>query len=480
MLFRLFAAWCTSTMLLAKWSVVQSFSPSSSFLPSSALFRRRSLSGSNEDFAHRRSFGSSTTCRPAASNKEHVPEKSHPEDTFDNDSSMEATRRDFLRQVPRTAVSVASSTAAAALVMGGSSPPSLALEEAEAGVSAAAAATEETVAMAPSPRTTTLQLPPMGLGAWAWGDSLFWGYDAKNDADLRQVFDYAVSNNNVTLIDTAEIYGFGRSESLIGQFAQSYPPNKIQVATKFAAVPFRTQPQDVVKACQASLKRLQRSSIDLYQIHFPGAWNNAEYWDGLAMAYEQGLVQAVGVSNYGVDAIRACHAALSKRGIPLSTNQIQLSLLYQYPVENGLLQACKDLGIQVLSYSPLALGMLTGKYTPESPPGGPRKAVYDKLLSTPDYNNLLAIMTDIAAIRPSATLSQVALNWARAKQTIPIPGARTLSQIEQNYQSLAWDLSPEEVRALDVAASKVKTFITPEQGIFPKEDRNTHLKMFDS
>jgi pyridoxine 4-dehydrogenase len=325
-----------------------------------------------------------------------------------------------------------------------------------------------------------IQLPPIGLGAWSWGDSVFWGYDRKNDDDLRAVFDYAMATSNVTLVDTAEIYGFGRSETLVGQFSSQYPDDKVVIATKFAALPFRTSARDVVKACRDSLKRLGRSSIDLYQIHFPNAWSNAEYWDGLAECVDQGLVKAVGVSNYGVEATRACHAALQKRGIPLSTNQLQLSLLYRYPLENGLLSCCQDLGIQVLSYSPLALGMLAGKYTPASPPGGPRKAIYEKLMSTGDYGNLLSIMKDVAAVRPGATLSQVAINWAIAKNTVPIPGARTLSQVQQNYQSLSWSLSPAEERALDVAASKVSTFLGPDNAIFVKEDINAHLRMFDS
>lgn len=327
-----------------------------------------------------------------------------------------------------------------------------------------------------------IDLPPLGLGAWAWGDSLFWGYDKKNDNELKVVFDYAIENSKTptTLLDTAEVYGFGRSEKLIGQFSSDYPREKIQVATKFAAFPTRTKPQDVVKACEASLERLNRDCIDLYQIHFPNAWSNAEYWDGLAMCFDKGYVKAVGVSNYGVDATRACHAQLAKRGLQLATNQIQLSLLYRYPEQNGLLECCSDLGIKVLSYSPLALGMLTGKYSLDNLPQGPRSAVYKKLSTTPDYENLLSTMREVAEGHKDATLSQVALNWARAKNTIPIPGARTLSQIRQNYGALNWNLNAEEVKQLDQAAAKVTTFIQAEQSPFPKKDINTGLKMFDS
>jgi len=327
----------------------------------------------------------------------------------------------------------------------------------------------------------SIKLPPIGMGAWAWGDSIFWKYDKKEDDELRRVFDYAVEKTtSPVLFDTAELYGFGRSEKLIGQFSKSYPPDKVQIASKFAAFPFRTKAESVVKACQASVDRLQGRPIDLYQIHFPNAWSNAEYWDGLAECYEKGLVKAVGVSNYGSDAVRACHDALAKRGIPLASNQIQLSLLYKWPVENGLLNTCKELGVEVLSYSPLALGFLTGKYNADNLPEGPRQTIFKQLLSTPDYENLLATIKQVADKHDDATMSQVAINWTRAKGTIPIPGARTVKQVQQNYNALSWNMSKEEEASLDAAAAKVTTFLTPDKNPFPKQDINTGLTMYDS
>ena len=113
---------------------------------------------------------------------------------------------------------------------------------------------------------SSIKLPPMGLGAWAWGDSIFWGYDKNNDDELKKVFDYAFQNSKspTALLDTAKIYGFDRSEKLIREFSKDYDQSKIQVATKFAALPFRTKPDDVIKAREASLKRLNHP-IDLYQ-----------------------------------------------------------------------------------------------------------------------------------------------------------------------------------------------------------------------
>ena len=343
--------------------------------------------------------------------------------------------------------------------------------------------------MASSSVSSSLKLPPMGLGAWAWGDSVFWGYNPKQDGDLKQVFDYALSKD-LAFFDTAELYGIGRSETLLGNFRSAsgtIDSEKVQIAAKFAALPFRTKAKDVVNACRASLKRLNPNGgnkpIDLYQIHFPNAWSNEDYWDGLAECYEQGLVKSVGVSNYGVDAVRAVHSKLAERGIPLATNQIQLSLIYKYPIENGLLEACNDLGVEVLSYSPLALGFLTGKYDKDTRPKGPRQKIAETLFdgdAGDSFSDLIKVMRDVSENHGGAPLSQVALNWTRAKGTIPIPGARSLKQAKQNLGALDWNLSEEEVRALDLVSSKVPAYISPDKSPFPKEDINTKLKMFDS
>jgi len=394
---------------------------------------------------------------------------------------LASARRKFLARA--TALASGAATSGAVIpssVSGAASPASLS--------SSVIAAPSLAVAV-----PSSLELPPIGLGAWAWGDSLFWGYNPKNDADLKEVFDYAVSKD-LAFFDTAELYGLGRSETLLGNFRREggAAGNRVRVATKFAALPFRTKPEDVVKACRASANRLNPGvkaggegfrPIDLYQIHFPNAWANEEYWDGLAQCYELGLVKSVGVSNYGADALRAVHAKLAERGIPLATNQIQLSLLYRYPLENGLLDACKELDVKVLSYSPLALGFLTGKYDKDVRPSGPRAKIAKTLFdgdAGDSFTGLLDAMKTVSGNHGNAPLSQVALNWTRSKGTVPIPGARSIKQAKQNIGALDWNLTKDEVRALDVASSKVPAYVSADKSPFPKEDINTKLKMFDS
>ncbi|KAJ1445989.1 NADP-dependent oxidoreductase domain-containing protein [Pelagophyceae sp. CCMP2097] len=324
-----------------------------------------------------------------------------------------------------------------------------------------------------------IPLGKLGIGAWAWGDTFFWGYDEKLDAELAETFAFLAKNKaKLGFIDTAEVYGFGRSETLIGEFAAKTPGFDIPIATKFAALPWRTKASDVVEACEASLKRLGRNKIELYQIHFPNGWSNEAYWDGLAQCVEKGLVESVGVSNYGVEATRAVHAALAKRGIPLASNQIQFSALYRFPEENGLLQTCKELDVDVLAYSPLCLGLLTGKFTRENGalPTGPRKGITETYLADDRFTALQQTMASVGAAH-GAPPAAVALNWCRAKGTIPIAGARTLKQAKQNLACLDWDLTGAEVGAIDASARQLPLGISPP---FANKDVFTGMKMFDS
>lgn len=327
-----------------------------------------------------------------------------------------------------------------------------------------------------------VRMPKIGTGAWAWGDALFWGYNPKEDDELAEVFQYAAANGG-GFFDTAELYGLGRSESLIGDFETKYGlADQISVASKFAPFPWRTDRKSVVKAAEASVKRLKGRPIDLYQIHFPNAYSNADYWDGIADAYDKGLIKAVGVSNYGKDAVRACHAALAKRGIPLASNQIQMSLVYRDALTNGLKDTCDELGVKVISYSPLGLGLLTGKYDAENLPKGPRKILAQSLFTgdnAESSSRLLDNMNNIAR-KYDATCSQVAINWVSAKGTTPIPGARTLKQAKSNLNSLNWSLSADEVGELDEAAKALPPLTSPESSPFPKVDKDTGLVMFDS
>lgn len=162
-----------------------------------------------------------------------------------------------------------------------------------------------------------------------------------------------------------------------------------------------------------------------------------------------GLVQAVGVSNYGPKQLVKVHEYLTARGVPLCSAQVQFSLLSMGEEQLEIKNICDSLGIRLISYSPLGLGMLTGKYTPSNLPQGPRGLLFKQIL--PGLEPLLRSLREIAE-RRRKTVPQVAINWCICKGTIPIPGVKSVRQLEENLGALGWRLSSNELLQLEDAA----------------------------
>jgi len=301
----------------------------------------------------------------------------------------------------------------------------------------------------------------MGVGVWAWGDPVYWGYGGsfgKNDVKAT----YKASlDAGLNMFDTAEIYGNGASESLLGEFGLSErgfdaDGNKrpVIVLSKFATFPWRIGPGSVVCACKESLKRLQLDTMDLYQIHFPGVWQNDEYVEGLADVVDQGLAKEVGVSNFTEKRLRAAHARLKARGVKLASNQVQYSLLYRKPELNGLLKACEELDVKLIAYSPISQGLLTGKYTADSPtPSGPRAFIYNQNTFT-KLQPLIATLREIGNAYGGKTPAQVSLNWLICKGAVPIPGAKNVKQVQELAGAIGWRLDDGDVKDIEEAADK--------------------------
>lgn len=308
----------------------------------------------------------------------------------------------------------------------------------------------------------SLQVSPLGIGTWAWGDPLVWGYKKQNDPDLQMAFQASLAAG-INFFDTAELYGFGHSERLLNRFMHATdrsPDRSIVIATKFMPLPWRFRKQNLLSALHGSLRRLGLSKVDLYQIHWPAPPVPIERWmDALADAVDAGLTRIIGVSNYSVAQMRLAHATLAKRGVKLASNQVEYSLLTRDPERNGLLDACRELGVTLIAYSPLAMGLLTAKYTPDNPPKGYRARQYKS-----DYlgkiQPLISLLRQIGAIHDGKTPAQVALNWTICKGTIPIPGAKNARQAQDNAGALGWRLTDAEVAMLDAAEDKLHTDIT--------------------
>lgn len=290
------------------------------------------------------------------------------------------------------------------------------------------------------------QVPAIGVGCWAWGDRLFWDYGLTyNKDDLRAAFKASVAEG-LTFFDTAEIYGLGASERLLGEFIAESGV-EVVIASKCFPLPWRLSHKSLRKALEQSLRRLGVPQIQLYQMHWPFPPISVESWmHAMADAVEAGLIKQIGVSNYSPQQTERAYKTLQSRGLHLASNQVRYSLLDRSIERSGLLQLCKDLDVTVIAYSPIAQGLLTGKYSPQHPPPANRRTHAGGLTA---LKPLLDEMRKIGIAHGEKTPVQVALNWCIAQGTLPIPGAKNERQARENAGGIGWNLSEEDVAKLD-------------------------------
>lgn len=297
----------------------------------------------------------------------------------------------------------------------------------------------------------------MGIGAMVWGQPTGlarWtpaqlAYGPSQSAEEEQhALDVSLAAG-VNLIDTAAFYSNGASERRLGELSQG---RSFLIATKFPPSPF-TGVESLPKALDDSLSRLQRTSVDLYQHHYPSdRIPIPRLMSLMADALHAGKIQAVGVSNYSAEQMRLAHAELAKHGVALASNQVHYSLVHRQPEVDGVLDTCRELGITLIAYSPLGMGALTGKYSTTERAGGLRRFL-------PNFNrrameSLQPVVELLRRIgeRYSKTPSQVALRWLLENETVlPIPGAKNSQQAAENAGALSFSLTPEEVSMLSQA-----------------------------
>jgi aryl-alcohol dehydrogenase-like predicted oxidoreductase len=303
---------------------------------------------------------------------------------------------------------------------------------------------------------TEVVIPAMGVGTWAWGDESTWGmggYDNDlTEATIREAWDASI-DAGVVFFDTAEVYGKGESERIIGRLLAADPERAATtvIATKFMPLPQKLRvKQSLLSSLRASLDRLRLECVDLLQIHGPiSLRGHSAMADALAAAHAEGLVKALGVSNYSAKETRAIDAALRSRGLRLATNQIEYSLLRTRPESTGVIDACRELGVTPLAYSPIGQGRLTGKYSAANPPPGKRT------FSNHPMEKVDAVVAELRTVgdaHDGKTPSQVALNWLMAKGALPIPGAKNAKQATDNAGALGWSITPDERKTLDAVA----------------------------
>lgn len=290
------------------------------------------------------------------------------------------------------------------------------------------------------------QVSRVGLGTWQFG-SREWGYGADYASGPARDIVRRARELGVTFFDTAEVYGTGRSERILGA-ALGDERGSVVVASKvFPVAPF---PAVVRNRAQASARRLQLDRIPLYQVHWPNpVVPDSVIMPGLRTLLDEERIGAVGVSNYPLDRWRAADTAL---GRPVVSNQVQFSLASAGPLDD-LVPFAEREGRLVIAYSPLAQGLLGGRYSVDHRPGGVRAA--NPLFGTENLHRaepLLQLLRDVAAAH-QAEPAQVALAWLLGlPQVVVIPGASSVEQLESNVAAAELELTPAEQQALTTAA----------------------------
>ena len=298
-----------------------------------------------------------------------------------------------------------------------------------------------------------LEVAAIGVGTWQWGDRRYWGYGQDyGEADLAEAFQVAVGDN-LTFFDTAEIYAGGESARHLGRQI-GLTGEDVVVATKFMPFPNRLTGSAVERALDASLRRLGVDRIDLYQVHWPfGLLRQRPLMRALADCVAEGKIRWIGVSNYGEKRLRKAAAILAEFGIPLVSNQIRYSLLRRAAEINGILDTCEELDITVIAYSPLAQGLLSGKYTPDSKVKGVRR--YSGEFSKSRRRTVGPLLAELGAIGENhgKTRAQVALNWLiRRPGVIAIPGVKNAEQARLNAGAIGWSMTDDEALRLSLAS----------------------------
>jgi aryl-alcohol dehydrogenase-like predicted oxidoreductase len=304
-----------------------------------------------------------------------------------------------------------------------------------------------------------LQVPLLGVGAMVWGDPsaiprfsparLAYGLVGSKE-DQRAALEASIAEG-AGLVDTAALYGKGESERRVGELARG---TTVLLATKFPSRFFGAGADALPRDLEASLARLNRKTVDLYQVHFPGRRSIPQMMDLMAEAVKAGKVRAVGVSNFSAAQMREAHAALAKHGIPLASNQVEYSLLHRRPEVDGVLDACRELGVTLIAYMPLASGALTGKYSETHPPTG----VFRKRMPYFRRDGLKALTPVLGLLTETGkgygrSPGQVALRWLIERGALPIPGARNREQALHNAGALTFSLTKAEMEALDLATA---------------------------
>lgn len=312
---------------------------------------------------------------------------------------------------------------------------------------------------------STLEVSPIGLGCWQFsrGEGLVGRYWANLPQDTVRDIVHVSLEGGVNWFDTAEVYGNGASERSLAQALDELDVDRSRYVIADKWFPAFRFAGSVVRTFPAREEALGGRRVDLHQIHQPVSFSSVER-QAAAMAelQKEGRVGAVGVSNFNEKRMRAAHARLAAEGIPLATNQMHYSLIHRAIERNGVLEAAKELGVSIIAYSPLAQGILTGKFHDgidirHSP--GPRKFMKQFRPRGLEVTGPLIDLLRRIGEAHRATPAQIALAWTvqrHGASVVAIPGASSVSQAASNADALRIRLSQAELDELSAAGAEAE------------------------
>ena len=302
-----------------------------------------------------------------------------------------------------------------------------------------------------------LKVSRVGLGGWQFG-SRPWGL---TDKELIKEIVNTALDLGINLIDTAEGYGEGFSERVIGEAIRERGDREdVVIATKVSSWHLRYR--DVLKACKRSLERLQTGYIDLYQIHWPHMYTPLkETMSALERLVDEGKVRYIGLSNFPPCLIREAVNCLKKYDVV--SNQVVYNVV-ERDIEEEILPTMRELGIDTIAYSPLAMGLLTGKYDESSTfPEGDVRSWHPLFTIRSNYLQALEVVRLLKEIagKYGKEVPQVAINWLlKFDDVFPIFGAKRPEHVVINAGSAGWRLSDEDWRRITEASNRLNfTFV---------------------
>jgi aryl-alcohol dehydrogenase-like predicted oxidoreductase len=300
---------------------------------------------------------------------------------------------------------------------------------------------------------TSTRLSRVGLGTWQFG-SREWGYgDTYDEGEADRIVARAVELG-ITVIDTAEAYGYGRSERIVGAAVAAHGlRDQVYIATKiFPILPIAPV---VENRGRASAERLGVDTIDLYQVHQPNpVVKDSHTMPGMMRLVETGVVRDVGVSNYSLARWKEAERRLGARVL---SNQVEFSLAHIAPLDELVPYAAATDHV-VIAWSPLGQGFLSGRYDADNRPANGVRAINPLFLpeSFESGAGLLDTLREVAA-NHGVTMSQTALAWLlHQPNVIAIPGASSVAQLEANAAAADVDLADDEVAELTAQARRFR------------------------